>query len=121
MVEHDSLSPVGKAGSDVACALCCAGPMLVVTGVLSLSAVLAGAATFGALALVLGVAAAVIRRSASFPAAARRAVAAGGLVASAAGLCGAGSAWRTGAIVVGVALLAAAALLVLPEAASVRR
>lgn len=121
MAEDDALSPAGKAGFGVACAVCCAIPMLILAGVLSLSAALAGGATLGALALVIGVAVAVIRRRASLPAAARRAMAVGGVLLSALGLAGAGSAWSTGTTVAGVALLAAAALLVLPEATSLRR
>lgn len=121
MAEHEPLSPAGKAGFGAACAVCCTVPMLVLAGVLSLSAVLAGGATIGALALVMGVAAVVIRGRTSVPALARRALAAGGIVASAAGLADPGSSWSTAAVVIGVALLAVAALLVLPEAAPVRR
>ena len=121
MAEHESLTPAGKAGFGAACAVCCTLPMLVLAGGLSLSTVLAGGATIGALALVVGIAVVVIRRRASLPAVARRAVAGGGIVASAAGLADPGSSWSTAGIAIGVALLAAAALLVLPEAAAVRR
>ena len=119
MDRNESPSVAGKAGFGVACAVCCGVPMLVVIGVVSLSAALAGSAALGSLALVIGTAFVVIRRRpASIPRMARRSVAAAGAATSAAGLAlGVSSTWAPMLTSVGVALLAAAALMALPEPA----
>ena len=110
--------PVGaRVGTGLACAVCCGLPMLVVAGVVSVSALVSAGAVGGALALVAMTTYAVLTgRVGATPRRWRLVLAGVGLGAALSGLAVAES--RSSAAVllgVGVSVLAAAALLALAD------
>lgn len=113
------LTPRGKAGMGAACAVCCAVPMLVIAGVVSLTAVAAVGITGGSVALVAVTTWAFWRRRLPVvPPRARLAMGAAGAAATALGIGIAGSDQdvRRWLVSAGVAVLACTALLALGDA-----
>lgn len=109
----DDLSWRGKLGFGGACAVCCAVPMLILGGVVSTGAALAGGAAVGSLALVvLGVFAVVSGRVPPITTRGRGALAAGGLALATAGLIVLRDSESTGRslVAMGLAVLALVAL-----------
>ena len=115
MVDHE-LTGAGKAGVAGACVVCCAGPMLVVAGVVSLASLVSGGIAVGSVVLVgLSVWALRRHRLGQPRPSMWRAVAAGGVVMAVGGLVWTTSASRS-LVSAGVALLACAAVLSLAAA-----
>jgi hypothetical protein len=115
----DDLTWRGKLGFGGACAVCCAAPMLVVAGVVSTGAALAGGAAIGSLALVgLTTFRMVSGRAPQVTGPVRFAVAAAGLALAAGGLVVLRESVSPGRSLVsmGVAALASAAVLGLASA-----
>jgi hypothetical protein len=123
MTEEVELGTRGKVAFGAACALCCALPMVVIAGVLSVGALIVGGVVAGATSAVLALALLVsARRVRTTRTVVRRALFAAGTATAVAGLWGA---WtdRTGAaqlLVTAIAALAAAALLALGDARATR-
>lgn len=118
MNDMEDLGPGGKTAFGAACVVCCAVPMLVVLGVLSVGAALTGGVTLGAAAGVAGLTWAVAsRRVAVTPPVWRYGAVAAGLALTAVGLSsGAAGETQRAVLAAGVGLLAAAALLALGAA-----
>lgn len=120
----DDLTWRGKLGFGGACVACCAVPMLVLTGALSAGAALVGGIAAGTIILVGLVAYAVISgRAGAGTRRIRMTAAAAGTALAAAGLLLLRDSDRTGRslVSVGVAVIAAAALLALTPEAPVGR
>lgn len=119
------LGAKGKAAFGAACVVCCAAPMLVVLGVISVGMFLAAGAGVGAAVAVAALAYAVAsRRVASAPVITRRALAVVGGVVAVFGLWAATSdetRFAAPLLATGVAALAGSALLVLVGALPTRR
>lgn len=106
----------GKAGMGAACVVCCAVPMLVLTGAVSAAAALTGGVAVGAVVLVVATAyLAATDRLGPLPDRTRWAVAAVGAVLAAVGLWAldGGTAMQRSVLAGAVGLLATAALLAL--------
>lgn len=116
------LGRFGRAGMGAACAACCALPMLVVVGVVSAGALVAGGVTVASVGAVATLAFAVsTRRIGPTPSILRRALFAGGGAAAFAGLWAVDrSDDATVVLAAAVGLLASAALLALADARSGR-
>ena len=114
-----ALSTGDKAGFAAACVMCCAVPMLVLGGALTVGAVLAGGVVVGAIATIAGLTYLVITRrvGASAPMIRHALFAAGGS-AGVAGLWAASAARSEAATLLAgaIAALAAGALLALADA-----
>lgn len=114
----------GKAAFGAACVVCCAVPMLVVLGVISVGTFIVGGAAVGAAVAVAALAYAVAsKRLTTAPATTRRALAIAGGVLALFGLWAAAAETRFAAplLAVAVAALAGSALLVLVGAPPARR
>lgn len=116
MSDHE-LSGAGRAGVGAACVACCAAPMLVLLGVVSLASLLTGSVTLGSVSLVgLAVWALHRQRIPNFGRAARASVGAIGVLLAVVGLVAIDrSSTSLGRSLVssGVAVLACAAVLAL--------
>lgn len=120
MSDHE-LTGAGRAGFGAACVACCAAPMPVLLGVVSLGSLLAGGVALGSVALV-GVAVWALHRQRipKFGRAVRAAVGAIGVLLALVGLATIDGSPSIGRSLVssGVALLACAAVLSLATAAT---
>lgn len=118
-MDTSDLTPKGKAGFGAACAVCCALPMLVLAGVLSLGALAVGGALVGSVVLVAATAYGVLSgRIGATPRVARLTGAAATATAAVAGVATSSTATARALTAVGVAVLAAAALLALADSRS---
>jgi hypothetical protein len=119
-MSDDDLTGAGRAGLGAACVVCCVAPMLVLAGVVSLAALLAGGVALGSVALV-GSAVWVLHRQRipKLGRAARAAVGAVGVLLALVGLAtidGSSTSLGRSLVSSGVALLACAAVLSLAAA-----
>lgn len=118
-MDTSDLTPKGKAGFGAACAVCCALPMLVLVGVLSVGALAVGGGLVGSVVLVAATTYGVLSgRIRATPRVARLAGAAVGATAALASLATGSTAAARALAAVGIALVAAAALLALADSRS---
>lgn len=119
-MSNDDLTTARKAGFAAACAVCCAAPVLVVAGVVSVATLAVAGASAASITLVVGGAVLFWRHRLPHARRTHRLVlAVTGVATAAAGIVSDGAASRS-AVVAGVAFLAAAALLALDDARSQR-
>lgn len=118
----DALSPKGRAAFGAVCATCCAIPMLLLAGVVSVGAFVAGGVALGAVGVVALSALAILRRwIVSTSPLLRTGIAVVGMVLAGTGLALLGSSRDAGRLFVsgGVAALASAGMLALAQAKAV--